>query len=350
MGGQGVRQSRYISVTDKLFEMADRAKHDHCSFTLAVVLYHMVLRALMLRVLYHRAALAIQKRYRYLKVKKGKLNAVAPAVCIQRFWRGTKAALIIVKRDDAASLIQHNYKSWKWNQRSAKLLKAVLRIQRVWTGAVYRKWLRTCHKAATTIQKFARGLMVRLVLDQPYSKDKKESTVCKIIRTHQAELTSLIEKKSSGEISESFYMSKTAVIAGRCRVALNKHRERNTDMRRMASFQIKSAHARKLDKQKKLKLKGAIQPMRLSVFEPMVVTVGRMDEVRVNRYGAHQSRVLQAVKASTRQLERSLPNPPTNRRTHVCSRRGRRAMWRVASRRSPRCSSPGSRNTSWTTA
>lgn len=325
-GGQGVRQSRYISVTDKLFEMADRAKHDHCSFTLAVVLYHMVLRALMLRVLYHRAALAIQKRYRYLKVKKGKLNAVAPAVCIQRFWRGTKAALIIVKRDDAASLIQHNYKSWKWNQRSAKLLKAVLRIQRVWTGAVYRKWLRTCHKAATTIQKFARGLMVRLVLDQPYSKDKKESTVCKIIRTHQAELTSLIEKKSSGEISESFYMSKTAVIAGRCRVALNKHRERNTDMRRMASFQIKSAHARKLDKQKKLKLKGAIQPMRLSVFEPMVVTVGRMDEVRVNRYGAHQSRVLQAVKASTRQLERSLPNPPTNRRTHVCSRRGRRAI------------------------
>ena len=94
----------------------------------------------------------------------------------------------------------------------------------------------------------------------------------------------------------------------------------------MASFQIKSAHARKLDKQKKLKLKGAIQPMRLSVFEPMVVTVGRMDEVRVNRYGAHQSRVLQAVKASTRQLERSLPNPPTNRRTHVCSRRGRRAI------------------------
>ena len=45
----GMRANRFVSVTDKLFEMADRAQHDHCSFVLAVVLLHMVLRSLHLR-------------------------------------------------------------------------------------------------------------------------------------------------------------------------------------------------------------------------------------------------------------------------------------------------------------
>merc|ERR1719188_1869765 len=99
--GQGVRQSRYISVTDKLFEMADRATHDHCSFVLAVVVFHMVLRGLMLRVLYHRAAISIQKRYRYLKTRSKMAKAVAPTICIQRFWRGLRVGLKIMKQDDA---------------------------------------------------------------------------------------------------------------------------------------------------------------------------------------------------------------------------------------------------------
>merc|ERR1712216_115320 len=51
---KGVHQSRHISVTNKLFDMADRAPHDHCSFVLSVVLYHMVMRGLVSRVIFHR--------------------------------------------------------------------------------------------------------------------------------------------------------------------------------------------------------------------------------------------------------------------------------------------------------
>merc|ERR1719265_2973068 len=54
MGGEkGVKQNRFVTVTDKLFDQAYRAKHDHCPFVLSVVLFHMILRSLMLRVLYH---------------------------------------------------------------------------------------------------------------------------------------------------------------------------------------------------------------------------------------------------------------------------------------------------------
>merc|ERR1719498_1930704 len=90
-----VRQSRYVSVTDKLFELADTAKHDHCSFCLAVVLFHMTFRALCLRVLYHRAAIAIQKRYRYMKLRGAKSAKLKPVMTIQRFWRGCRAGLRI---------------------------------------------------------------------------------------------------------------------------------------------------------------------------------------------------------------------------------------------------------------
>merc|ERR1719491_1281980 len=85
--GPSLRQSRYISVTDKLFEMADRAMHDHCSFVLAVVLFHMVLRALMLRVMYHRAAITLQKFYRYRRQKGVKESSLGPSIRIQRHWR-----------------------------------------------------------------------------------------------------------------------------------------------------------------------------------------------------------------------------------------------------------------------
>merc|ERR1719316_2246475 len=162
---QSVRQSRYVSVTDKLFELADTAKHDHCSFCLAVVLFHMAMRALCLRVLYHRAAIAIQKRYRYLKQKGAKSLVLGPAKTLQRFWRGTRAALHITRWDNAAAKIQHSYKVYRWNLRANVLLRATLRIQRVWLGAIHRKWLRHCHSAATYIQRIARGTMVRLVLN-----------------------------------------------------------------------------------------------------------------------------------------------------------------------------------------
>lgn len=172
------------------------------SFVLAVVLFHMIIRALVLRLLYHRAALSLQKIYRrttaswvklkrqifqqpplyamhnghddstrtscltlqslnielpvspkfsfgsidatwtavilpgqhnllfipksldfrYLKKKKKSRNAVAPAICIQRFWRGLRAGLQITRRELAVEKIQHSYRAYRWNTRCAKFL------------------------------------------------------------------------------------------------------------------------------------------------------------------------------------------------------------------------------------
>merc|ERR1711998_770571 len=104
--------------------------------------------------------------YRYLKQKGAKSYILGPAKTIQRFWRGTRDALHITKWDNAAATIQHSYKFYRWNKRADMLLRATLRIQRVWLGAIHRKWLRNCHASATYIQKIVRANFVRLVLSQ----------------------------------------------------------------------------------------------------------------------------------------------------------------------------------------
>merc|ERR1712166_1352843 len=192
-----VRQSRYVSVTDKLFELADTAKHDHCSFVLAVVLFHMAMRALCLRVLYHRAAIAIQKRYRYLKLKGAKSLVLGPAKTIQRFWRGLRVALRVTRQDNAAAKIQHSYKVYRWNLRANVLLLATLRIQRVWLGAIHRKWLRNCNFSATYIQKIVRATLVRLVLNQQSRE---------LARSFQLEMNTLLKQKSS--MTQTLYVAK----------------------------------------------------------------------------------------------------------------------------------------------
>lgn len=311
-----MRQSQYISVTDKLFDMADRAKHDHCSFALAVVLYHMVLRGMMLRVLYHRAAIAIQKRYRYLKNKGKKANMVGPAITIQRFWRGLRDALLVMRRDDAAFKIQQSYKAWCWNRRASKLLKSTLNIQRLWLGAVHRRWLNECHAAAIFIQKFARGLQIRSVLD----KQGRE-----LARQYRARFSDLMKQKSS--MPEATYLAKTAALSGRMRKEMHDLRFRNIDNKRMATTftTLRSRHTRASDKEKKLRMRGAIQPVRLSVFEPMVCALARLEPPSGARYGSRNSRVLVQAMAARKKLDRTMPKT-VKFEPHVTARRGRAAI------------------------
>eukprot|EP00927_Polykrikos_kofoidii_P034373 TRINITY_DN29173_c0_g1_i1.p1 TRINITY_DN29173_c0_g1~~TRINITY_DN29173_c0_g1_i1.p1 ORF type:complete len:1809 (-),score=307.62 TRINITY_DN29173_c0_g1_i1:171-5597(-) len=315
-GPGGVRQSQHISVTDKLFDMADRAKHDHCSFVLAVVLYHMVLRGLVLRVLYHRAAIALQKRYRYLKNKGKKANMVGPAITIQRFWRGLKASLLVMRRDDAAFKIQQSYKAWCWNRRAAKLLRSTLTAQRIWLGAIHRRWLRECHGAATFIQKFARGLQVRSVLD----KQGRELT-----RQYRTRFAELMKQKSS--MGEALYLAKISTLAGRMRKEMHDLRFRNIDNKRMATTftTLRSRHTRASDKEKKLRMRGAIQPVRISVFEPMVCALARLEPPAGARYGSKTSRVLVQAMAARQKLDRTMPKAVTFE-PHVTARRGRAAI------------------------
>jgi len=309
-----VRQSRYVSVTDKLFELADTAKHDHTSFVLAVVLFHMCLRALCLRVLYHRAAISIQTRYRYLKTKGAKAYILGPAKTIQRFWRGTRAALHINRWDNAAAKIQHSYKVYRWNKRADVLLQATLRIQRCWLGAIHRKWLRHCHASATYIQKMVRATCVRLALD----REGRE-----IAREYQQEMNLLLKQK--GTFGETEYISKTATLGGKLRAKLARHREMNIDMRRMPLHAVSSTQAHKLDKAKRMSMKGSVQPMRISECEPMVFALAKMEPKLPARYGAQRSRVLNMTMAAKKELDKTLPRE-TTRRHHAGAKRGAAAI------------------------
>lgn len=313
--GEGVRQGRVVAMTDKLFDMADKAPHDHCSFTLAVVLFHMILRAMLMRLLYHRAAIALQKRYRYLKQKGKQRNSVAPAICIQRYWRGLRASLRIARQEHAAERIQHCWRACRWNKRANKLLQSTLTLQRVWKGALVRNWLRVCHNAATQIQRFGRGMMVRVVLDR-FGRE--------LSRKSQAEITAVVKKKN--QLTESEYFARCAVLAGKAKIALHKHRERMVDYRRAMASTLKSKHARMLDKQKKLKMKGFIQPVRRSVFEPFSSSA-RTRETTLERYGAWHSKVLNHVATANKRLGRTLPaDDKPSVRVHAAAKRGQAAM------------------------
>merc|ERR1712083_805657 len=127
---------------------------------------------------------------------------------------------------------------------------------------------------------------------------------------------------------------------------LAKHRDRNVEVLRVASYSVKSAGARKLAKQKQLKLKGSIQPVRESMFEPMVSAMKRVERqaiaaqrpdqgMKTKRLGI-RSQVLLEVGNAHRALDRTLP-PDESRststkakikttRVHAAARRGHLAM------------------------
>jgi len=294
----GVRTSRYITVAEKLFQMADASKHDHCSFCLAVVMFHMVLRGLMLRLMYHRAAVAVQKRYRYLKSRGNKSAQIAPAITIQRFYRGLRAALHCMKIIDAGKLIWKNYEIYRYNKRSSKFVHSTLTLQRYWRGALSRQWVRHCHDAATFIQKFVRKLLVRVVLDKP-GRD--------VVRKFQRQINEIL--KTASERSETEQIARLAAASGKCKLGMEKQRNRNVDMRRALSFNLRSKHTRKQDREKMRLAVGKTQPQRHTVFEPLVFAMARLQPAKQPRLGCVQSRILKQVNNTHMVLDKSLPLP-----------------------------------------
>merc|ERR1712187_1008380 len=105
--------------------------------------------------------------------------------------------------------------------------------------------------------------------------------------------------------------AKSAVLAAKARMAMAKFRDSNVDMRRALSFSVKSAVARRLAKQKQLKLKGSIQPIRPSIFEPISAALKRIQAEAEGvkppaNYGAKPSKVAQTVRKYRRDVERKL--------------------------------------------
>eukprot|EP00438_Fugacium_kawagutii_P013406 Skav216512 [mRNA] locus=scaffold1123:743010:753161:- [translate_table: standard] len=241
---KGMRANRFVSASAPVGE-------------LAVVLLHMVLRALHLRLLYHRAAVAIQQRYRYIKLRGQKQSAIAPAMRIQRFWRGLRAALGIMRKDDAAWKILRNYKAMQ-------------------------NW--TC------------------ILDP---------TGRKLTKDLRKSIEDLVARKS--QMSETAWGALIASQSAKARQKLAQHRKRNLDGILMRGLGPRSAEARNMDKQRRLRMKGALQPERETVFEPFIFALARLD-IQEPRYGAKRSPVMEQVIKAKKELIRSGPLLEDHRR------------------------------------
>jgi hypothetical protein len=105
-----------------------------------------------------------------------------------------------------------------------------------------RRWVDHCHGAATFIQKFVRKLLILVVLDKP-GRD--------IIRKYQKDLNVFLKSKDS--VSETRHLAQCCAVQAKMQVALEKHRNKNVDMRRALSFNLRSKHTRKEDREKMMK-------------------------------------------------------------------------------------------------
>ncbi|CAK9087636.1 Abnormal spindle-like microcephaly-associated protein-like [Durusdinium trenchii] len=222
-------------------------------------------------------------------------------------------ALGIMRKDDAAWKILRNYKAWKWNKRADKLLQSVLKIQRAWHSSVHRKWIKRCHQAAACIQRHARGFAVRLMLDRP---GRQLTAECQTL------MEDLVARRS--HMSETRWWALTAVHGAKVRVRMARHRQRNLDRILMQGLGPRSNTARQMDKQRRLRMKGALQPARETVFEPFIFALARLD-IQEPRYGAKRSPVMEQVIKARKELVRWLPDPPPPL-PHIAARRGRNAV------------------------
>jgi len=257
----------------------------------------------------------LQKRYRYLKNKGKKANLVGPVITIQRCWRGLSAALRVLRQDDAAFKIQQNYKAWQWNRRSRKLLNSAFLIQRIWKGAIYRRWIKECHGAATLIQQYARGLQVRATLDK---------TGRQHMRDFKGEMVDLLRQRRSTPEDEERFQKSMADLAFRIREKMNRIRARNIDTKRNMASAMRSRRRRGNDKETKLRMKGVVQPIRQTVFEPMCIALARLEPDQDPRLGEN-SRVLVQILGLKKNLDRTLPKEVVHK-AHPAAKRGRAAL------------------------
>jgi hypothetical protein len=190
-----------------------------------------------------------------------------------------------------------------------------MKIQRLWIGAITRYWLRDCHSAATFIQKHFRGLLVRTVLGDKAGRE--------LHRKFKKQLVEMMKKKE--DMEESVYIAKVTAFMGRVRSHLHDRRIQNINMRRMQSYSLRSAIRKSADKERKLRMKGALQPARISVFEPMAIALRSLDppKVRLDK----STRVMKLVITQKKVLDRTMPQEITNKRPHAAARRGRAALY-----------------------
>ncbi|CAD7972891.1 unnamed protein product [Amoebophrya sp. A120] len=329
-GGEGnVRQSRFIAVIDKLFDLAYKAKHDHCPFVLAVVLFHMLCRGLMVRTYYHRASVQLQSKYRYYKATTQRRKQLGPALLLQRYWRGVKTSMKTYNMLNAVELVQHNVRAVQRKRKNHSFTLAVAKIQRLWRGAVMRKWFRKMNHAAITIQKNVRRLLILVV----FNKEGR-----RLAAKFKQESHALCEK--AGRMTESEFLARKAALVAKSRVQLHKHRERNIDYRRMVAVHGQSKHARAKKKDNRENMKGTIQPVRLCFSEPLTFAIARgkrgmrEQEMLAGKLavgtgdsdqmpsGFTKTAIMTLTENAKRSLEKTMPPSTSHMKIHPLKRRG----------------------------
>ncbi|CEM25746.1 unnamed protein product [Vitrella brassicaformis CCMP3155] len=154
------RLATVSSLCQRLFGLAYRSKFDHAPFVQAVVLSHLVIRALLMRVVYNRAAQTIQVVFRYHRKRKVEMRLLRPTICIQKCVRSLIQCTRLADRHAAATLIQRNWRAVRSRRRNLYFKQCVTFIQAVWRGALQRKWIADHVEAAKERRTFGGGLQL----------------------------------------------------------------------------------------------------------------------------------------------------------------------------------------------
>jgi len=314
-GSPTIRQSRYVTLVDKLFEVAYKGRHDHCPFALGVVLFHMIQRAIMLRLLYHRSAVAIQVRYRYAKMKARRRKIMEPVMRIQRFWRAVRTALYMARFENSADFLSQNLKACLRQHRNRRFVDATFKIQKVWRGAIGRKFLKRLHKHATKIAAQFRAHLVRCTLD----KDGK-----RVSGKAMAERRALLKQYKSKNCPPERFLAHCAVIRAKLRTALLRQREKNLSTKRLQSTHGTSRKIRQERRARMHELKGTVQPWRATFSEPICFAKRKLAMAGANS-GHVRSKVMGMVENVKRGVDRTNPKAMT-RPIHAIARRGQRIL------------------------
>jgi len=264
----------------------------------------------MLRMLYHRAAIAIQVRWRYAKQKARRKKIMEPTKKIQRFWRAIRSALRMAKYESNGDFLVANMKASLRKTRNKYFVKCVLKIQRVWRGAIGRIWVRRMHKKATRIQAVFRASLVWVTLD----KDGKRAS-----GRQRAERQAVLKAYKEGKIHPERFIAQLAIIRARLVTTLYRHREKNLSSKRLSS-KVGGHRERELRRAQAATNKGTLQTYRDTFAEPLCFANRRLKDVGAS-YGYTRSKVMDMVENVKRVLDRTNPREQT-RRVHAIARRG----------------------------
>ena len=210
---------REISELSELFAMSKKTIYqEHCPFVLGVVVLHLVLRGLLLRTLFHKAAVSIQSAYIRFRKRLQRIRVNLPVLTIQRVWRGFVARKVIYSIYVACLRIQRNIKA-VWRSRRNRCLIARIKQLQCWMRSVLQKrWIQRVRDASVYVQRYFRGNVVRVTLDNDDGR--------RIIAFTRDQLAVLGKSKT---IAES--IATRAVLMTQARLSLHDVRQRALDRR-----------------------------------------------------------------------------------------------------------------------